>query len=159
MKEYCMATNISINTNSVYSLIKELVSTRSAALQQNIITQWAFKEKLVSTDIDDISNLINYLGDLANNQMQQGKQAVRSRKSKQTNKIFKFPKFFLKCNGFGICATCKIKLEKGVPMFFHNCGTEGIKLYCPLPSCAPDNYKDDMMNDRDYIKWQNKTNE
>lgn len=137
------------------TLLQSLSKTRSPSKQLSLIQEYCLYEADMSAQSDQISNLLSSYKQLVEGAHQQGIKAVSKRK--KAIKSHEHPKFFAKFTGHGKCAHCGAPFDgrqAPVNAFYHRFGkgkTE-IKIYCPLPSCFPAEHKNQMLEDRDYIR-------
>lgn len=137
------------------TLLQSLSKTRSPSKQLFLIQEYCLYEADMTSQSDQVDNLLGFYKHLVESAHQQGVNAVGKRK--KLVKSHEHPKFFSRFGGKGNCAHCNTFIDGSKALagaFFHRFGkgkTE-VKIYCPLPSCFPSEHKDKMLEDRDYIK-------
>lgn len=137
------------------TLLQSLSQTRSPSKQLFLIQEYCLYGADMTSQSDQIDSLLGIYKQLVESAHQQGINAVSKRK--KLIKSHEHPKFFARFGGKGNCAHCNTFIDgskAAVSAFFHRFGKgKGeVKIYCPLPSCFPEEHKDKMLEDRDYIK-------
>lgn len=137
------------------TLLQSLSQTRSPSKQLSLIQEYCLYEADMTSQSDQVGNLLGFYKQQVEAAHQQGINAVSKRK--KIVKSHEHPKFFPRFTGKGTCAHCNISIDgkrEPVGAFFHRFGKEKseVKIYCSLPHCFPTEHKDSMLEDRDYIK-------
>jgi hypothetical protein len=145
-------------SHTTIQLLKDIIATESPSTRKEIIMQFCIMEGK-DNDSNELMDLINAYQIPIDKKKGQGKLAHKNdRSNKKKIKVYKHPKFFLVFNGHGICEVCKHPINKGSPAFFHRTGDISL-IYCPTPSCFPEEHKDNMLSDKDFIAWSKPKND
>lgn len=142
-------------TDRTLTLLQSLSQTRSPSKQLLLIAEYCVHEANMKEQSDQINGLLGSYKQLVEEAHQQGIVAVSKRK--KIVKPHERPKFFLQFKGRGNCSHCNAFIDGSqipIPAFWHRFGKDkqDVNIYCPLPSCFPDEFKSKMLEDRDYIK-------
>ena len=136
-----------LNKNNI-KLIKDIWNTRSSYKLQNIVLNYLIENE----ENEDIKkDLLHFVNSEVKEQSETGKRFVNRRYTKN-KKDYKYPKFFIDNKSDCKCESCGIpvnsacwKLKNGSYHYWH-----------PLAECLPEEWKDYMLDDKDYKKWKNK---
>lgn len=142
-------------TDRTLSLIQSLLHTHSPSKQLDLIKDYCLYEADMSQQSHQVESLLLTCREIIQDKRQQGVQAAK----KKVKKLgpHKRPKFFDDFKGKGNCEKCKATIDGSktpVPAFFHRLGksSSDVRLYCPMPSCFPAEHKENMKEDKDYIR-------
>jgi hypothetical protein len=149
-------------TDRTITLLQSLLSTKSPTKQLELLQEYCLYEADMGQQSQQIIDLLASYKEAVEIQRQQGIASASKRRltivsPPKQSKIYPHPKFFPSFSGKGQCDTCHTELNgsnKPTSAFFHRFGKgkQDAKLYCPVPSCFPDEHKAHMLEDRDYIK-------